>query len=90
MGHHPHSLSRAPLANIDQVQTKLEEHQLKVNLAKYFFGNTEVACLSFVLTPEGIWPGGEKLQLLRDMPPPDNLRQVRQFIGLCPFFCNHI
>ena len=52
--HHPHSLSRAPLANIDQVQTKLEEHQLKVNLAKYFFGNTEVAYLGFVLTPEGI------------------------------------
>ena len=75
---------------LDQVLTKLEEHQLKINLAKCFFGNTEVAYLGFVLTPEGIRPGREKLQLLRDMPPPNNLRQVRQFIGLCNFFRNHI
>ena len=66
---------------LDQVLTKLEEHQLKINLAKCFFGNTEVAYLGFVLTPEGIRPGREKLQVLRDMPPPSNLRQVRQFIG---------
>ena len=75
---------------LDQVLTKLKEHQLKINLAKCFFGNTEVAYLGFVLTPEGIQPGREKLQLLRDMPPPNNLRQVRQFIGLCNFFRNHI
>ena len=75
---------------LDQVLTKLEEQQLKINLAKCFFGNTEVAYLGFVLTPEGIRPGREKLQLLSDMPPPNNLRQVRQFIGLCNFFRNHI
>ena len=58
---------------LDQVLAKLEEHQLKINLAKCFFGNTEVAYLGFILTPEGIRPGREKLQLLRDMPPPNNL-----------------
>ena len=69
---------------LDQVLTKLEEHQLKINLA------TEVAYLGFVLTPERIRPGREKLQLLPDMPPPNNLRQVRQVIGLCNFFRNHL
>ena len=75
---------------LDQVLAKLEQYQLKVNLAKCFFGNTEVAYLGFVLTPEGIPPGRKKLQLLLDMPPPTNLCQVRQFIGLCNFFRNHI
>ena len=75
---------------LDQVLARLELHQLKINLAKCFFGNTEVAYLGFVLTPEGIRPGREKLQLLRNMPLPTNLHQVRQFIGLCNFFWNHI
>ena len=39
---------------LDQDLTKLEEHQLKINLAKCFFGNTEGAYLGFVLTPGGI------------------------------------
>ena len=75
---------------LDQVLTKLEDHQLKINLAICFFGKTEVAYLGFVLTPEGIRPGRKKLQLLRDMLPPNSLRQVRQFIALCNFFRNHI
>ena len=58
---------------LHQVLSKLEEHQLKINLAKCFFGDTEVAYLGFVLTPEGIRPGRKKLQLLRDMPPQNNL-----------------
>ena len=49
-----------------------------------------MAYLGFVLTPEGIRPGKEKLSILRDMPPPTNQRQVRAFIGLCNFFLNHI
>ena len=75
---------------LDQVLAKLTQHQLKINLAKCFFGNTEVVYLGFVLTPEGIRPGLEKLQLLHDIPPQTNLRQIRQFIGLCNFFRNHI
>ena len=42
---------------LDQVLAKLEQHQLKINLAKCFFGDTEVAYLGLVLTPEGIRPG---------------------------------
>ena len=75
---------------LDQVLAKLKQHQLKINLVKSFFGNTEGAYLGFVLTPKGIRPGREKLQLLRNMPPPTNLRQIQQFIGLCNFFINHI
>ena len=78
------------LQNLDQVLAKLEQHQLKINLAKCFFGNIIVAYLGFILTPEGIRPGCKKLQLLSDMLPPTNLRQIRQLIGPCNFFRNHI
>ena len=55
---------------LETVLQSLENHHLKINLAKCFFGNSEVAYLGFVLTPEGIQPGKEKLAILRDMPPP--------------------
>ena len=84
-GSHEHHLEV-----LDNVLERLQHHNLKINLAKCFFGNSEVAYLGFVLTPEGIRPGKEKLSILREMPPPTNQRQVRAFIGLCNFFRNHI
>ena len=75
---------------LDKVLAKLQQHELKINLAKCFFGNTEAAYLNFVLTPEGTRPGREKLALLQKMPPPMNAHQIQQFIGLCNFFRNHI
>ena len=68
---------------LDDVLQRLEHHNCKINLAKFFYGNSEVAYLGFVLTPEGIRPGKEKLANLRDMPPPTCQRQVGAFIGLC-------
>ena len=75
---------------LDNVLEQLQHHNLKINLAKCFFGNSEVAYLGFVLTPEGIRLGKEKLAILCNMPPPTKQRQVRAFIGLCNFFRNHI
>ena len=71
---------------LDKVFQQLEHHNLKINLAKCFFGNSEVAYLGFMLTPEGICPRKGKLAIHRDMPPPTCQRQVRAFIGLCNFF----
>ena len=42
---------------LEDVLQRLEHHNLKINLTKCFFGNSEVANLGFVLVPEGIRPG---------------------------------
>ena len=75
---------------LDDVLQQLDRNHLKINLAKYFFRNTKVAYLGFVLTPKGIRPVCEKLQMLCNMLPPTNVHQVWQFIGLCNFFRKHI
>jgi hypothetical protein len=49
-----------------------------------------VAYLGFRLTPNGIPPGKDKLQAVAATPPPANVHQVRQFLGLCNFFRTHI
>ena len=49
---------------LNDVLQQLEHHNLKINLAKCYFRNSEVAYLGFVHTPEGICLGKEKLAIL--------------------------
>lgn len=69
---------------------RLRKTGLKVNLKKCTFGSSNVSYLGFRLTPEGILPGLDKLQAVRDAKPPTNVHQVRQFLGLCNFFRAHV
>jgi hypothetical protein len=63
---------------------------LKINLPKSFFGATEVSYLSFKLTLEGIKPGADKLKAVAATKPPNNITEVRAFLGLCNFFRGHV
>ncbi len=75
---------------LQQLFHRLRLTGLKVNLAKCEFGSTQVSYLGFRLTPNGILPGKDKLQAVAATPPPANVHQVRQFLGLCNFFRTHI
>ena len=75
---------------LQQMFDRLRKTGLKVNLKKCNFGSTNVSYLGFRLTPEGILPGLDKLQAVRDAKPPTNVHQVRQFLGLCNFFRAHV
>ncbi len=70
---------------LEKVFERLHQNHLKVNLDKCVFGNKEVSYLGFMLTPEGIKPGRNKLQAIRDARPPTNIKMVRSFVGLCNF-----
>ena len=78
------------LESLDSVFLRLEKYGMKINLEKCFFGNTEVSYLGFVLTPQGIAPGKDKLKAIRDAQPPTDMKTVRSFVGLCNFFRTHI
>jgi hypothetical protein len=41
---------------LDQTLSKLEQHGLKINLDKCYFGNRKLAYLGYTLTPTGIEP----------------------------------
>ncbi len=43
-----------------------------------------------MLTPDGIKPGRNKLQAIRDAQPPTNIKMVRSFVRLRNFFHTHI
>jgi hypothetical protein len=78
------------LKTLEVTLQRLSEHGLKLNLDKCVFGNREVAYLGFTLTPKGILPGRDKIEVLKELPEPTSLREVRGFIGLCNFFRAHV
>jgi len=75
---------------LEKVLERLHQNHLQVNLDKCVFGNKEVSYLGFMLTPDGIKPGRNKLQAIRDAQPPTNIKMVRSFVRLCNFFRTHI
>ena len=75
---------------LEQVFERLHKNHLKINLEKCVFGNPEVSYLGYTLTPNGIKPGRNKLQAIKDAQPPTNIKMVRSFVGLCNFFRTHI
>ena len=75
---------------LKKVFARLRQHNLKIRLEKCHFANTSVDYLGFRLTPEGVLPGTDKTQVLKDAQPPDSVQKVRQFLGLCNFFRSHI
>jgi hypothetical protein len=76
---------------LEKVFERFHANHLKVNLEKCVFGNQEVSYFGgFTLTPEGIKPGHNKLQAIKDAKPPTTIKMVRSFVGLCNFFRKHI
>jgi hypothetical protein len=74
------------LESLDKVFTRLAAHNLRVNLKKCVFGSGETSYLGFRLTKNGIFPGTDKLKAVKEAKPPENVKQIRQFLGLCNFF----
>jgi Reverse transcriptase (RNA-dependent DNA polymerase) len=74
------------LEALEQVLMRLHQHHLKINLDKCLFGNKQVLYLGFTLTPEGIKPGEAKLKTIRNAGTPNDVKEIRSFMGLCNFF----
>ena len=82
--HHSH------LELLDQVLRCLVPSGIKVNLEKCLFGSKKVSYLGFQITEDGIKPGIDKLKAVALAVPPNSVREVRQFLGLCNFFRTHV
>ena len=78
------------LQTFEKVLERMVQHGIKLNLEKCVFGSKEVGYLGFRLTETGIKPGIDKLKAVAKAPAPTSVKEVRQFLGLCNFFRNHV
>lgn len=66
--------------------SRLRAYGLKLNAKKCAFAQPKIPYLGFTLTPEGVLPGKDKTEAVRDSEPPRTVRQVREFVGICNYF----
>jgi hypothetical protein len=64
------------------VLRRLREAGLKVNAAKSFFCTHEIEYLGYILTREGIKPLQKKVQAILTLNPPNNVKELRHFLGM--------
>ena len=71
---------------IDQVCKRLNEAGFKVNPNKCFWAKQEVPFLGYLMTPDGLKPLKSKINAIMAMKKPENIKQLRSFLGLVTFY----
>ena len=72
--------------HLQSVFDRLREAGLELKPTKCVFGLKEVKLLGFILNKEGIKADPEKMQAINEMSPPNSVKYVRRFLGMCSYF----
>jgi hypothetical protein len=68
------------------VLDKFREHNLTLKLSKCEFFKSRINYLAREISATGVKPGNHKIQAVLKMKSPQNVKEVRQFIGLSGYF----
>ena len=71
---------------LEKVLTALDSVNLKLNPKKCMFGFRSLEYLGHIISADGIRPSEGKVEKIRGMKPPRNVKQLRQFLGLVGYF----
>ena len=74
------------LVHMRQLFQRLREADLKLNREKCNFFKSHMEYLGHLISGEGIKPLPEKLESIKEMPPPITPKEVKQFLGLIGYY----
>lgn len=74
------------LVDIEKFFIKCRERNLHIKLSKCRFAKKKIVYLGHELSVEGIKPDPKKILAIRDMPKPENVSEVRCFLGLTGYY----
>jgi hypothetical protein len=74
------------LNTLRKILNRLRQHGLTLKLSKCSFFQTRVEYLGREIFKNGVRPGLRKIEVVRNMPEPGNVKQLRQFLGLAGHF----
>lgn len=72
--------------NLAKIFKTLRKHNLKVQLDKSEFLQKEVAFLGHIVTPDGVKPNPDKIQIIKKWPLPSNEKELRGFLGILGYY----
>ena len=78
------------LNNLDQVLERLQNAGLKLKPRKCQLFCTEVSFFGQIVSADGVRTDPKKIAVVKNWPEPQNLTQVRSFLGLCSNYCRYI
>lgn len=74
------------LDRFEEILGLIQKANLKLNLSKCSFLQNEINYLGYEISSVGMRPGKAKIQSVVDFPHPENVHNVRQFLGLVSYF----
>ena len=74
------------LIHMRQLFQRLREADLKLNREKCNFFKSDIQYLEHLISREGIEPLPEKLESIKEIPPPTTPKKVKQFLGLIGYY----
>ena len=74
------------LQRLSQDLSQFRQANLKVNLTKCQFFKKSVSFLGHVISHEGIETDPKKTEAVRNWPPPENIEELRSFLGLATYY----
>ena len=74
------------LSNLDTVLTRLEQAGLRLKRKKCVFLLPVVEYLGYKISAQGIQPTEEKVNAIREAPTPQDVSQLKSFIGLVNYY----
>ena len=78
--------SRTLDEHLQSVLQRLKQAGLKLNPQKCHFITQEVEYLGHIITPDGLKTNPRLVEAVVNFPTPNNVQQVRQFLGLSSFY----
>ena len=70
------------IKNLDSVLSRLDHYGLRLQLSKCKFMQKSVTYMGCVISASGISPTEEKVEAIKQAPRPENLTQLRAFLGM--------
>ena len=74
------------LNHLQTVFNRLRQANLRLHPKKCNFVLPEILYLGHILRPDGISVDQGKIEILKNYPPPRNVKQVRSFLGYCSYY----
>ena len=69
---------------------RIKEASLKLKRSKCDFMKTQIQYLGHLISSNGIQPLPEKLGSIKNMPAPQSMKEVKQFLGLAGYYCKFL
>ena len=73
-------------SHLHQLFQRLQEHGLVISPAKCKFGVSEIDFLGHHISKQGVKPLAEKVEAIRSFPPPTNVKQMQEYLGMINFY----